>query len=299
LNDNFFYRLKDIKNLNVDLWRQLGLPLNLYFILNEKIKIYDSPQAEQMIESANIFKLDQQKNLVQSTSINEPVKKELPKNEQKNIPSLKQSSSTDSSIIKIPSLTQETQPNPPQQKTVEHLIPSLTSNKIEVHTHDYLKRDIYNILDNLASEINNKDKTKDVLKNLHKIIINIISNPNDEKFRKLNTESKFFQNTINPYKNTLKFLELLQFKKISDQYIEYNSDDKYLIDVGERLNEYLLDRKYAQAESAFNPYQSHIVGTAGMNVDMKKIEQPDFDELLKRERERRDVSQTLMTFLFF
>ncbi len=43
------------------------------------------------------------------------------------------------------------------------------------------------------------------------------------------------------------------------------------------------------AESSFNPYQSHILRTESQNIDMKKIEQPDFDELIKAERERRDV----------
>lgn len=291
MNDNFFFRLRDIKNLNIDLWRQLGLPLNLFFIINEKIKIFESTLTDPSTGS-NLFKLEQPQNSVKITSINQSVIKEIPRNEDKNITALKQSYTTDSNLVRIPSKIHEIQPNPKVEKTVEHLIPS--SNKIEIHSHDYLKKDIYNVLDNLASEINSKDRMKDVLKNLHKIIINIISNPNDEKFRKLNAESKFFQNTINPYKNTLKFLELLQFAKISNQYIEYTGDDKYLIDIGERLNEYLIDRKYAECESSFNPYQSHVIGTAGLNADMKKIEQPDFDELIKKERERRDVKLTLL-----
>jgi hypothetical protein len=252
LNDNFFFRLRDIKNLNVDLWRSLGLPLNLYFILNERIKLFES-QVDQGGKMPNPFqKVENQIpyvniNMLQQTE-KKPEEKKLiftPQQPQPQTPSV--------GLINIPSTKEEIiinqnnikpSQNQNQPQTLENLIKAKTNSVVDPlsYSHDLLKKDIYKILDNLATEINNKELTKEILKKLHTIIVNIISNPGEEKFRKLNTESKFFQNTIHPYKNTLKFLELLQFAIISDQYIEYQGDHKFLIDVGERLNEYLIDR---------------------------------------------------------
>jgi hypothetical protein len=34
LNQEFYFKLKDIKNLSLEIWQKFGLPTNLYYILN-------------------------------------------------------------------------------------------------------------------------------------------------------------------------------------------------------------------------------------------------------------------------
>ena len=44
LQKEFYIKLKHMKNLTIDTWKSLGLPINLYYVLNE---LYQSALAEQ------------------------------------------------------------------------------------------------------------------------------------------------------------------------------------------------------------------------------------------------------------
>ena len=48
LQKEFYIKLKHMKNLTIDTWKSLGLPINLYYVLNE---LYQSALAEQQPKS--------------------------------------------------------------------------------------------------------------------------------------------------------------------------------------------------------------------------------------------------------
>lgn len=229
MNNNFFFRLRDIKNINVDLWRSLNLPLNLYFILVDKIKQIEEKQEQGfnpfiMPSTSTYTQPTQQVHQVQQIQPSTTISTNITK------PStISTITSTPSNIITI-SKTEEQKYQPTQTQIVEQ----------EVKEEDILKTEIYKVLENIMREINDRDKVKEVLKKLHTIVMNIVSNPEDIKYRKLKIDSKFFEVTIKPYINTYKFLEVLKFIKIGD-YMEYVGDDQFIIKVAERMNDYLIE----------------------------------------------------------
>ena len=75
LNSNFFFRLQDIKRIDNETWTKLNLPLNLYFILQDKIKLYENnsitisnPQTNIQTQTENIQSTQSQKPSVQLQS---------------------------------------------------------------------------------------------------------------------------------------------------------------------------------------------------------------------------------------
>ena len=193
--------------------------MNLFYILQEKIKLIESNQLKinPFIDTFQNVKPDVK--LEQRSQI-------IPKSEVV----------SKSNVISEKTITQNIQ-NVPKSQTAQSGM--ITSTQPE--PEQLLKQDIYQILDNLLTELKDKEKSKEVFKKLHTIIMNIISSPAEEKFRKLNTESKFYQ-SISAYKYFLKFLDFIQFNKISNNYIEYKGDENFIIKVGEIVNQFLLDR---------------------------------------------------------
>lgn len=73
LNSNFFFRLQDIKRIDNETWTKLNLPLNLYFMLQDKIKLFENnpitisnPQTN--IQTGNIQSTQYQQPIVQLQS---------------------------------------------------------------------------------------------------------------------------------------------------------------------------------------------------------------------------------------
>ena len=83
-------------------------------------------------------------------------------------------------------------------------------NEINEQNKNNLQSIVYNDLSLLFSEINNLDRSRQVFKQLYKIITNIAHNPNEEKFRRFNI-NKFLSNF--KYKNITSYIILFKIRQ--------------------------------------------------------------------------------------
>ena len=63
LNKEFYFKLKDIKNLSEETWTKFDLPLNLYYILNElyQTALNENSQKEKIKSENPNIKIEQKK----------------------------------------------------------------------------------------------------------------------------------------------------------------------------------------------------------------------------------------------
>lgn len=264
----------------------MDLPINLFFILQGKIQLFEGTGNKSRIDVFGTSSSQQNyeninTNLIKIDNISQNV---ISTHSQSNLN--KQEPHLDNKKNEINTNYRET---------------SIQQQQIEPKNQDpqeILKKETYSILEALLREINNKTTALEVFKATHKIITNIIGNPNEEKFRRLKKDSNFYKTNIAPYLKAKTFLEFLFFSHSKDnQYYEYLGDVDYLIKIGEILNEFLIEKskiimfKYLElAQINFNPYESSITSSGGATRpdQLKKAIPPtDFDELMKKEKARR------------
>jgi hypothetical protein len=144
---------------------------------------------------------------------------------------------------------------------------------------------VYNDLSILFSEIDNLDKSRQVFKQIYKIITNIAHNPNDEKFRRFNI-NKFLSNF--KYKNISPFFLHIGFKNV-DEYMYLIGDAKNISVVMSELNKFIRDNKIA--ESTFDPYKGSISSLSGNDEKLRKIQttEVNFEDLYYNEIDRRNA----------
>lgn len=172
LSDEFYIKLKDIKNISENEWKSLNLPMNLYHIIKEK---YDSTKRE---EKNNSFF---------SKSIN-------------NI-------------------------------DFDPIVQFVSSQKRE--------EVVFENLSLLFQEVNNDEIMGKILKQIYKIIANIIQNPNNEKYKCFNINkflSKYKFPTIETFFLDIEFKrknEYMHFmgnynniKKVMSEFIKFIKDNK-------------------------------------------------------------------------
>ena len=257
LQKEFYIKLKHMKNLSIDTWKSLGLPINLYYVIYE---LYQSALNEQ-----------------QSS---------LPKPEQTNI-----------NRINVINERQPYSPPPqyqPQQQTKNYnnIIqnvnkPSfpLNQNINKINDQNNLQNTVLNDLSILFAEIDNLDIARQVFKQIYTIINNIAHNPLEEKYRRFNVNkfvSKF------RYKSIINFFMHIGFKKV-DEYMYLIGEAKNITLIMSELNQFIKDNKIAK--STFDPYKGSISSLSGNDEKLKKVQttEVNFEDLYYKEIDRRNV----------
>ena len=182
LNQEFYFRLKDMKHLTIEKWKNLKLPDNLFNILEEKYN--------ENLELGNNNENNNDDN-------------ELENNEFKNLNIIKESSfSIGIGLNEFKNIIKKIEENP------------INLNELEKN------------LNSLEIQINNNEKAIITFKIIGEIINNIITHPNDEKYKKINI-NKILQKY--PYNEIENIFNTIQFIKVPDSsFIKYNLDIKFL-----------------------------------------------------------------------
>ena len=186
LQKEFYIKLKHMKNLSIETWKSLELPINLYYVLNE---LYQSALAEQ-----------QPKN---EQNISKPPEPQIQTNQEKR-PNLQpqiniQNNQSQISTQKKPQT--QIQPNQNIFQNINNIIGKNNINN-KIINNNSLQNSIHDNLSLLFAEIDNLDISRKVFKQIYTIISNIAHNPNNEKFRRFNI--KKFTSTFK-YKNIIPF----------------------------------------------------------------------------------------------
>ena len=268
LQKEFYIKLKHMKNLSIETWKSLELPINLYYVLNE---LYQSALAEQ-----------QPKNEQNIPKQPEP---QIQTNQEKS-PNLQPQINIQKNQNQI--ITQnkpQTQINPNQNifQNINNIIGKNNNNKI--FNDNSLQNSIHDNLSLLFAEIDNLDISRKVFKQIYTIISNIAHNPNNEKFRRFNINK--FTSTFK-YKNIIPFFLSIGFKHV-EEYMYLIGDAKNMSMVNTELNKFIIDNKIA--ETKFDPYKGSISSLGGNTEQMKKVAQNEvnFEDLYYQEIERRNV----------
>ena len=269
LQKEFYIKLKHMKNLSIETWKSLELPINLYYVLNE---LYQSALAEH-----------QPKN---EQNISKPPEPQIQTNQEKR-PNLQPQINIQNNQSQI-----STQKNPqtqiqPNQNIFQNINNIIGKNNInnKIINNNSLQNSIHDNLSLLFAEIDNLDISRKVFKQIYTIISNIAHNPNNEKFRRFNI--KKFTSTFK-YKNIIPFFLSLGFKHV-EEYMYLIGDAKNMSMVNTELNKFIIDNKIA--ETQFDPYKGSISSIGGNTEQMKKVAQNEvnFEDLYYQEIERRNV----------
>ncbi len=264
LHKQFYIKLKHMKNLSLEIWKSLDLPINLYYVLNE---LYQSS----LSNSKNIEKI------LPSETIKIP--------EKQNINSQKQE------ILIIPS-TQPVLKLLPQKNQINNETNIMNqiikqNNLNEIYGNNSIQSIVHNDLCVLLTEINDIDISKKLFKSIHKIITNISHNPSIERYKKFNIIKLL---SSFRYKNIIPFFSHIGFKNIDDYMIL--QEDKKIINniliVNTLLNQFIKDNKLAEIN--FNPYKGSISSLNDNPDQIKKVVENEinFEDLYNKEIERRN-----------
>jgi hypothetical protein len=207
----------------------MDLPINLFFILQGKINLLGSggnstkPNIFQQSQNSNFEKNNNyQYQKFEQTNSNKTAQNQMEQPNQ-NLPNINKQQSFSNTNQNQQQYTPTPMYVEPQPKV------------------DELKNEIFVILDSLMKEVVDIRICKDVLKGLHTILINIINNPGDEKYRKIKLESNFFKKNIQPYHFAMKFLQFCFFAN-NNEFLEFMGDLDYLIKVCEKINDFLIEK---------------------------------------------------------
>ena len=246
LQKEFYVKLKHMKNLSIDTWKSLDLPINLYYVLNE---LYQSA-------------LNEQKDSQPSHNQSQPPQQN-PIN-----------------VINQPQVVSHNQSRNQQQNKNQR-----NQQFNNINDKNNLSNIIHDDLSILFAEIDNLEKSRQVFKQIYKIISNISQNPNEEKFRRFNL-TKFLLNFN--YKSITPFFTHIGFKNLDD-YMYLVGDAKNISLIMSELNKFIKDNKIA--ESSFDPYKGSISSIAGNDERLKKVQSTEinFEDLYYKEIDRRNI----------
>ncbi len=262
LQKEFYIKLKHMKNLSLDIWKSLDLPINLFYVLNE---LYQSALNEQQGTQAQPQPQPKPQQQPPKNTIN---------------------------IINEPPQTmqnqyQQYQPRMQQQKQYSNNNNTQLLNSIKnmINDPNSLQNVVHNDLSLLFSEIDDLDKSRQVFKQIYTIITNIAHNPMEEKYRRFNIE-KFLAKF--KYKGITQFFLDIGFKHVNE-YMYLVGDAKKISIVMSELNQFIKDNKIAQ--STFDPYKGSISSLAGNEEKLKKVQttEVNFEDLYYKEIDRRNA----------
>ena len=246
LQKEFYVKLKHMKNLSIDTWKSLDLPINLYYVLNE---LYQSALNEQQGNQPQ--PQSQQQNTINVINQQQVVTHNQSRNQNQN-----------------------------QQQSKNQRNQQFNN----INDKNNLSNIIHDDLSILFAEIDNLEKSRQVFKQIYKIITNISQNPNEEKFRRFNI-NKFLSNFN--YKNITPFFTHIGFKNLDD-YMYLVGDAKNISLIMSELNKFIRDNKIA--ESSFDPYKGSISSISGNDERLKKVQSTEvnFEDLYYKEIDRRN-----------
>ena len=278
LQKEFYVKLKHMKNLSIETWKGLGLPINLYYVLNE---LYQSALAEQQPANQPNPQPQITQSLVQTYQEQVPnpqYQQKIQKN-QNEIPNQLR-----------PQIQYQQNKNSNQNNNILNNFinnknrPNNNTTNNNINANDSLQNIVHNNLSILFTEIDNLDISRKVFKQIYTIISNIAHNPNDEKFRRFNI--KKFTSTYK-YKSIYTLFSSLGFKNV-DEYMYLIGDAKNMSIVNTELNKFIRDNKIAQ--TSFDPYKGSIASLGGNSEQMKKMAQNEvnFEDLYYQEIQRRN-----------
>ncbi len=261
LQKEFYVKLKHMKNLSIETWKSLDLPINLYYVLNE---LYQSALNEQQANQPQSQPQQQPPQNIINYQNQQPQR--IPQNQPQ--------------IQYQPQQLNQIMDNNNIQKNKNQIF-----NSIDDQNDNSLQNVVYNDLSILFSEIDNLEKSRQVFKQIYKIITNIAHNPNEEKFRRFNI-NKFLSNF--KYKNITPFFLNIGFKNV-DEYMYLIGDAKNISVVMSELNKFIRDNKIA--ESTFDPYKGSISSLSGNDERLRKIQTTEinFEDLYYNEIDRRNA----------
>ena len=256
LNQEFYFKLKDIKNLSLETWQKFELPTNLYYILNE------------LYQNANIT--NQNLNNNNTNTNNNNINNDNVININKTNDNYNNNNNNNLNPNSINIIHQP--PKQSQQQNINLKNPN-----------EFNKENIHNNLAIIFAEIDDLDISKEVFQQLYKIINNIYQNSNEQKFRKINI-SKFLSKY--PYTSIKNFLLFIGFREDGD-YLYLLGKQENISQLVPELNSFIKSNKIAQ--STFNPYQGSISSISGNEEKLKNITstETNFEDLIKKEKERR------------
>ena len=260
LQKEFYVKLKHMKNLTIDTWKSLGLPINLYYVIYE---LYQSALNEQQ---ANLPQPEQPKsnntiNIINQSQPNYPPQQNQPQIQQQKPNNI----------------------NNYQKNTKQQISPNNIVNMI--NNQNSLQNILHNDLSILFSEIDNLDQSRLVFKQIYTIVNNIAHNPKEEKFRRFNV-TKFLAKF--KYNSILTFFTHIGFKKVDD-FMYLIGEAKNITVIMSELNQFIKDNNIAQ--STFDPYKGSISSLAGNDEKLKKVQttEVNFEDLYYKEIERRNI----------
>ena len=251
LQKEFYVKLKHMKNLSIDTWKSLGLPINLYYVIFE---LYQSalneqqsslPQPQQPLNTINVINEKQTYNPPQQT---QPLQQNQIYNN-----------------------------NNKQQTPLNNVI-NIIKNE------NNISNIVHNDLSILFTEIDNLDISRQVFKQIYTVITNIAHNPLEDKFRRFNI-NKFISKF--KYKSIIEFFLHIGFKRV-DEYMYLVGDAKNITEVMTELNKFIRDNKIAQ--TTFDPYKGSISSISGNEEKLKKVQttEVNFEDLFYQEIDRRN-----------
>ena len=255
LQKEFYVKLKHMKNLSIETWKSLDLPINLYYVLNE---LYQSAfNEEQQSNPQN------EPNNNKINVINEKPYNPIPQQNQQKSQQQTQNIRTNNS---------------------KNNIQEFPLNKNIFKDQNNLSNIIHNDLSIIFTEIDNLDISRQVFKQIYNIINNIAHNPMEEKFRRFNI-TKFISKF--KYNSLVNFFLHIGFKRV-DEYMYLIGEAKNITDVMKELNQFIKDNKIAQ--STFDPYKGSISSLTGNEEKLKKVQttEVNFEDLYYNEIERRN-----------
>ena len=257
LQKEFYVKLKHMKNLSIDTWKSLGLPINLYYVIYE---LYQSALNEQQ---SSLPQPEQPKNTV--NVINEKQTYNLPQQTQP----LQQN--------QIYNNNNQNRYNNKQQTPLNNVI-NIIKNE------NNISNIVHNDLSILFTEIDNLDISRQVFKQIYTVITNIAHNPLEDKFRRFNI-NKFISKF--KYKTIIEFFLHIGFKRV-DEYMYLVGDAKNITEIMTELNKFIRDNKIAQ--TTFDPYKGSISSISGNEEKLKKVQttEVNFEDLFYQEIDRRN-----------
>ena len=308
LQKEFYVKLKDMKNLSIDTWRALGLPINLYYVLYE---LYQSALNQQQTTqpqtqfrpqplSQNQYQYQyQQKPKNTINTINEypsQVKTQYrPQLQQQQKQYSNYNNYNYNNYNNFNNLNNNNNSNNYNNynnynnnyNNYNNYNNSQSLNNVKnvINNQNNLSNVVYNDLSILFSEINNMDISRRVFKLIYTIINNIAHNPTEEKYKRFNIRrfiSKF------KYKSIPQFFMHIGFKAM-DEYMYLIGDAKNITVIMSQLNKFIKDNKIAQ--STFDPYRGSISSLSVNQEKLKRVQttEVNFEDLYYKEIDRRNI----------
>ena len=252
LHKQFYIKLKHMKNLSLEIWKSLDLPINLFYVLNE---LYQSSLSDS--KNNNLTQPEKIENILPSEKIKLP--------EKQNLNAQKKEQIVISNTLPVLKLQPQKIMINNETNIMNQIIKQNNLNKI--YGNNSIQSTVHNDLCILLTEINDIDISKKLFKSIYTIISNISHNPNIERYKKFNIIKLL---SSFRYKNIIPFFSNIGFKNTDDYMIlqEDSTIIKKISIVSKELNQFIKDNKLAEIN--FNPYKGSISSIGDNSSQIKK-----------------------------